>query len=54
MKVRNINPLGDVEVLGRVVGAGEVFEVTDEQGARLLEQIDNYEAVPATDKEAAK
>ena len=32
---RNINPLGAVEVLGRMVEAGEVFDVSDDQGAYL-------------------
>lgn len=43
--IRNINPLGEVHVplLGRVLGADEVVEVTDEQAARLLEQVGNYE-----------
>lgn len=56
VKVRNINPLGAVEVLGRLVEAGEVFDVSDEQGARLLEQPDNYESADtATEaKEAGK
>lgn len=52
MKVRNINPLGAVEVLGRLVGAGEVFDVSDAQGARLLEQPDNYQ--PMTEAKEAK
>ena len=55
MKVRNICPLGSVEVLGRLVDAGATFEVSDEDAARLLEQPDNFEAVPATTtKEATK
>ena len=53
MKVRNINPLGAVEVLGRMVEAGEVFDVSDDQGARLLEQPANYESAPEA-KEAKK
>lgn len=44
-RIRNVNPLGEVEVplLGRVLGAGEVVEVTDEQAAVLLAQVGNYE-----------
>lgn len=55
MKVRNISPVGAVEVLGRLVEAGATFEVSDEDAARLLEQPGNFEAVPATPtKEAIK
>lgn len=36
-------PLGAVEVLGRVVGPGEVFEVSDEIGASLLRQPANFQ-----------
>ena len=55
MKVRNVSPLGDVEVLGRIVPAGDVFEVSDEQGARLLEQPANFVPVVAPEaKEATK
>lgn len=56
VKVRNINPLGAVEVLGRLVEAGEVFDVPEAQAARLLEQHDNYESADEAPeaKEAAK
>ena len=69
MKIRNINPLGRVDVpLLRRQGAiegegrgclepGEVVEVTDAIGAALLEQTTNFEAStdePRTRKEAAK
>lgn len=56
VKVRNISPLGAIEVLGRLVEAGEAFDVSDEQGARLLEQSDNYESadVATEAKEAGK
>lgn len=55
MKLRNINPLGEVDLplIGRVLAPGEVFDVTDEQGAALLEQVGNYEKAPAT-KETKK
>lgn len=48
-QIRNVSPLGEVEIplLGRVVGAGEVVEVTDEQAAVLLEQVGNYEQADA-------
>lgn len=47
MHLRNINPLGEVEfpLLRRVLAPGEVFEVPDEVGTRLLEQVGNYEQV---------
>jgi len=70
MKLRNINPLGRVDlrialregdVEGEGVGClepGEVFEVPDEIGAALLEQVGNYEPAdepaPRARKEAAK
>ena len=55
MEVRNISPVGAVEVLGRLVDAGGTITVSDEEAARLLEQPDNFEAVPAaTTKEATK
>lgn len=53
VKIRNTNPLGDVDVplLGRQGGdcltAGEVVEVDAELAARLLEQVGNYELVEA-------
>lgn len=52
VKVRNINPLGAVEVLGRLVGAGEVFEVSDEQGALLLRQPANFQPADESAPEA--
>ena len=44
--IRNINPLGDIDVplLGRTVAANEVVEVTDEQAEKLLMQTGNYES----------
>lgn len=55
MKLRNINPLGEVDLplIGRVLAPGEVFDVDDDAGAALLEQVGNYEAVRAT-KETKK
>ncbi len=49
--IRNISPLGDLDIplLGRVVAAGEVVEVTEEQAAVLLDQAVNYEPVTADD-----
>ena len=49
MKLRNINPLGEVELplIRRVLAPGEEFDVSDEDGARLLEQVGNYERVSA-------
>lgn len=55
MKLRNINPLGEVELplIGRTLAAGEVFDVSDEDGAALLDQPSNYERATAT-KEKTK
>lgn len=46
-KIKNTSRFGDLDIplLGRVVGYGEVVEVTDEQAARLLEQVDNFQPV---------
>jgi len=46
-KIRNINPLGEVEVplQRRILAAGEEFEVSDEIAERLLDQPDNYQLV---------
>ncbi|CAB4173528.1 hypothetical protein UFOVP1183_40 [uncultured Caudovirales phage] len=48
----NTNPLGEVDLplIGRSLARGEVFDVTDEQAAALLEQVDNYALAPATSK----
>jgi hypothetical protein len=69
VKIRNINPLGrvDVPILRRegdvdgegrgCLEAGEVVEVPDDVAAALLEQTANFEAVadePRAHKEAAK
>jgi hypothetical protein len=45
VKIRNISPRGalDVPLLGRVVEAGAVVEVTADQADRLLPQADNWE-----------
>ena len=42
--IRNINPIGDVDVplLRRVVARGESVTVTEDQAARLLDQTDNW------------
>lgn len=47
--LKNVSPYGDLEIplLRRVVKAGEVFEVTDEQAERLAGQDENYKPVPA-------
>jgi hypothetical protein len=57
MKVRNINVLGEilnVDIRQEPIGAGEVVEVDDELGARLLEQKANWEPVGKAAKETAK
>jgi hypothetical protein len=47
MKLKNVSSLGDLEVpaIGRVVAAGEVFEVTADLGASLAEQPSNWVVV---------
>lgn len=46
MKIKSVNPLGEVEdlELGRVVAAGEVVEVTQKVGRERI-RTGNYEAV---------
>jgi len=46
-KLRNVSPLGDLEVplLGRVVKAGEVFEVPADVAALLGAQPRNWASV---------
>lgn len=48
MKIRNINPLGEMEVLllNRIVAPGEEVEATAEQAAELI-STGNFEAVEA-------
>jgi len=50
MKIRNVSPLGDLYLpaIGREVAADEVFEVTNELGASLLEQPTNWAPVKET------
>lgn len=45
-KIKNVSPFGDLDIplLGRVVEAGAVVEVTDDQAAILLRQEDNFHA----------
>lgn len=47
MRLRNTNPLGavDLPLIGKSLRPGEVFEVEDEQGTVLLEQVGNYASV---------
>lgn len=66
VKIRNINPLGRVDVpllrrQGDIEGEGrgclepgEVIEVPDELGAVLLEQTTNFEAVADEPRTARK
>jgi hypothetical protein len=46
-KLRNVNPLGEVDVpiLGRSLTAGEEFEVDDDTARLLLAQVGNYAPV---------
>lgn len=49
--LRNINPLGDVDIAGvGSVKARDTFEVSDEVADRLLEQADNYELAKSSKK----
>lgn len=50
MRIRNTNPLGDVEVvaLQRVVDRGEVIDVPDDVAALLLDQVGNWEPETAS------
>ena len=53
-KIVNVSPLGDLDVpaLRRVVAAGEVVEVDDDDiAANLLEQSANWAPAPAKVKE---
>lgn len=53
--LRNVSPYGALEIplLGRVVGAGEEFDVSDEQAERLLPQAENYQLVTKPKKSTA-
>ena len=55
MLLKNVSPLGALyfPLLGRVIDAGEEFEVPDEVGERLAEQGDVWQPV-ATAKITAK
>lgn len=55
MKLRNINPLGEVDLplVGLTLAPGEEFDVSDEHGTALLEQVGNYERVAPVKKEKA-
>lgn len=46
MLIRNVSPLGALEIpaLGRVVEADELFDVPDELGAQLIQQVENFTA----------
>lgn len=52
--LKNISPYGalDIPLLGRVVEAGEVFDVTPEQARHLAGQDENFEKVTAKKKTA--
>lgn len=46
-KLRNVNPLGEVDVplIGRTLGPGEEFDVDDDTAKVLLAQVGNYAPV---------
>ncbi|KQR91289.1 MAG: hypothetical protein J0I33_00115 [Microbacterium ginsengisoli] len=54
-KFKNISPLGalDVPALGKVVAAGEEFEVTEDVAAVLAGQRDNFEPIDVAAESAA-
>lgn len=56
MQLKNTNPLGavDLPLIGKTLEANEVFDVSDEDGAALLQQTGNYEAVNDDAKKASK
>ena len=51
MEIRNTSPLGDLDVtlLGRVVMAGEVIDVTEEQAVELCAGLANFAPVDPDD-----
>lgn len=52
---KNVSPYGDLDLplIGRVVKAGETFEVTAEQAKALAGQDDNFQPVTHAKKKAA-
>lgn len=49
MRIRNVNPMGEVEVVAlghRIVAAGEVIDVPDAAALLLLDQIGNWAPEP--------
>lgn len=55
MRIKNINPLGEVEdlLIGRVVAAGEVVEVSAEVAEDRI-ATGNYEAAEAAEADKKK
>lgn len=56
MRLRNINPIGDVDVpiLHRSLKRGEEFDCSREVAELLLAQAGNYEAVKPPNAKAGK
>ena len=57
MKIKNVSPFGDLDLplIGRVVKAGEVFEIAEEDGLLIIEQTRNWKHIkPVNRKPAAK
>lgn len=56
MRLKNVNPLGEVEfpLIRRTLAPGEEFDIDDERGAALLEQVGNFELVTPTPSKATK
>jgi hypothetical protein len=53
--LRNISPYGDLDfpLLGRVITAGETFELTAEQAKHVVYPSERFEEVPAPTKKKA-
>lgn len=51
MEIKNVSPLGDLDVtlLGRVVMAGEVIDVTEEQAVELCSALASFAPVTGED-----
>lgn len=56
VKIKNVSPFGDLDIplLGRIVAAGEIVEVTEEEAGILLRQEANYQPVGKDAREIAK
>ncbi|MEV7874524.1 hypothetical protein [Microbacterium sp. NPDC089188] len=55
-RFKNVSPLGalDVPALGRVITAGEEFDVREELVPMFAAQVDNFQAVNASAEDAVE